>query len=204
MSRLLVPALVTVLAALAGLEPVSSQPLASAAVPVSERTEDVAVWLSSSPVSLGSSSSASPGYRAAAATVVGGLGSALGATAPVLVYGVYALATAPGLGGGESRFSATPVLAVTMAAGATVGTAAFVYAIGGDEASYEGLIPYPGLRKSDWKLALVGATVTLLPGLGAALLIQQALPAGADPFLTYLAVPVAQGLGAAIAISLSR
>ena len=143
-----------------------------------------------------------PVYRTAVASTVGTVGSVLGGAAPALVYLVV---SAPGLGtgsSGDTEFS--PGLAVAMAAGATLGTAAFVYVIGGDEAGYQGILPYPDLRKSDARPALVGAALAFLPGLGAALLIQQALPPDTDPFLTYLAVPVAQGLGAAVAISLSR
>ena len=146
----------------------------------------------------------SPVYRGVMATLVGGIGSTLGAAAPAVVYGLYAIGTAPGLGGARADSDVPSELGVVMAVGATAGTAAFVYVFSGDASDYRGLIPYPDLRKSDWQPALVGAIAALLPGLGAAYLVRQALPADADPFLSYLAVPVAQGLGAAVAIQISR
>ena len=142
----------------------------------------------------------SPAYRTAVTTVVAGTGATLGATLPLM----FVVLSSSGLGATDQRSVSDGVLVAVAGVGSVVGAGLAVYAIGEDEASYDGILPYADIRREDWPTALAGAAAGLLPGIAVALLIQQALPSDADPFLSYLAVPVVQGLGASVAISLSR
>ena len=142
----------------------------------------------------------SPAYRTAVTTVVAGTGATLGATLPLM----FVVLSSSGLGATDQRSVSDGVLVAVAGVGSVVGAGLAVYAIGEDEASYDGILPYADIRREDWPAALAGAAAGLLPGIAVALLIQQALPSDADPFLSYLAVPVVQGLGASVAISLSR
>ena len=153
------------------------------------------------PLAVGVPAAPSPLYRAGTATVVGGIGALTGGGLAALGTGFVILAA------NECGFDGCPgghpggegLIAAAFVVGGVVGSTVFLRAIGEPEASYRGIVPYHGIGRDDWRRGLVGSLVGSAVGLGVAVLLPTT-----EGGTEWLAVPVAQGLGAGLAISVGR
>lgn len=141
----------------------------------------------------------SPAYRV-------GMGSLLASTGAAGAGGLAALSVnliALGLNG--CGFDGCPgdppdldaMLVTSLAVGGIAGGTLVLRAVGQTRAEYRGILPYPGIGPDDWRRGLVGALVGTLPGIAVAVLIGPT-ESGAE----WVALPLAQGLGAGLAIGL--
>ncbi|MEM7787664.1 MAG: hypothetical protein AAF594_08050 [Bacteroidota bacterium] len=172
----------------------------AAAQPVAPSASGVRLAVAADDLRLGATDPA-PVYTGAIATLFGTSGAFLGAGGSAITLLLVELVIrecspfgCPD-GGGDEGLPARYIAAYV--AGGVAGAAISVRAFGAAPRSPYALLPDPGIESDDWKRALVGALVGTLPGITAALLIPPS-EAGVE----WIAVPIAQGLGAGIAVAL--